>query len=115
MKLSTKYGGEITPKLLTNYLGNLVNLIFKILPIRESGETSLPSYMESLEMELIGCKSLIAALDEDPMFLSILSIIQHLIENPESSVDIYRREVFKAISLCNKLKDKYAEKTDKEG
>lgn len=114
MKLSTKYGGEITSKMFNDYLEKLVNMIFKILPIRESGEKSLPSYMESLQMELIGCKSLIAVLDEDPMFLSIMAILQHLIDNNDSPVSVYKREVFKAISLCNKLKEKYANKFKEE-
>ena len=39
---------------LSNYLRNLVNLFFKILPIRESEEPSLTSYMVSLQTELIG-------------------------------------------------------------
>ena len=37
--------------ILNNYLRNLVNLFFKILPIRESEEPSLVAYMTSLQAE----------------------------------------------------------------
>lgn len=92
---------------LSNYLKNLVNLFFKILPIRESEQPTLGTYMVSLQAELIGCKSLIVALHEDPMFLSLVSILQYLIDNQESAVSVYKREVFKAISICNKLRSRY--------
>ena len=101
---------------LSNYLRNLVNLFFKILPIRESEEPSLTSYMVSLQTELIGCSELVSALHEDPMFLSLVSILQYLIDHPDSPVHVYKREVFKSISICNKRKTRYAVKlTDEEG
>lgn len=95
-------------ELLNNYLRNLVNLFFKILPIRESEEPSLTAYMMSLQAELIGCSELISAIHQDAMFMSLVSILQYLIDNPDSAVHVYKREVFKAISICNKLKARYA-------
>ena len=58
--------------------------------------------------ELIGCKELIAAIHEDPLFMSLISILQYLIDNPSCSVKVVKREVFRAISICNKLKARYA-------
>lgn len=107
MTVNTVSGHELSGDVLNNYLRNLVNQLFKILPIRESEEPSLVDYMISLQSELIGCSSLITALHEDSMFLSVLSILQFLIDHPESSVSTFKREVFKSISLCNKLKSKY--------
>ena len=102
--------------ILNNYLRNLVNLFFKILPIRESEEPSLVAYMTSLQAELLGCSELILAIHKDPMFMSLISILQYLIDYSDSPVPVYRREVFKAISICNKLKARYAiEKCGEEG
>lgn len=113
--IQTKNGLEMDNTVLTNYLRNLVNLFFKILPIRESEQATLGAYMSSLQSELLGCKSLIVALHEDSMFLSLLSILQFLIDNQDSSIPIYRREVFKAISICNKLRARYAVSEAEEG
>lgn len=108
MILDTAAGIPVTKELLCNYFNNLVNLFFKILPIREKEELSLVTYMKSLQIELLGCKQLIIALNHDPYYLSLLAILQYLIDNPGCQVDKVRREVFRAISLCNKLKAKYA-------
>lgn len=76
--------------------------------MREENEPSLVVYMESLQMELLGCKSLVAELKNDPAYLSLLSVLQYLIDNPTYSTHKVKREVFRAISICNKLKAKYS-------
>lgn len=108
MMLDTVTGISVNKELLCNYFKNLVNLFFKILPIREKEEASLNTYMRSLQIELLGCKELIIALDDDPYYLTLLAILQYLIDNPECEVCKVKREVFRAISICNKLKAKYA-------
>ena len=107
MSIQTTAGDPISSKLLSNYLCSLVNHIFKILPIREQDDGSLSTYMRSLQMELLGCKNLIPILGNDASLITLLSILQYLIDNPDSSVTIVRREVFHAISICNKLKATY--------
>ena len=108
MMLSTPAGVPMDAMVLNNYLHTLINLFFKILPIWESGESSLDTYMRSLQAELLGCKELVEAIRDDPMFLSLISILQYLIDTPSCPTPIVKREVFKAISICNKLKAKYA-------
>lgn len=93
---------------LNNYLRSLINLFFKILPLKESGERSLETYMRSLQAELLGCNSFVESIHDDSMFLSLIAILQYLIDNPDCDVPFVRREVFRAISICNKLKEKYA-------
>lgn len=93
-----------------NYLKHLVNQFFKILPMKENSEDTLHTYMKSLQMEIIGCKNVIMAFNNDPSFLSLISILQYLIDFPECEVTEVRREVFKAISVCNRLKSVYAER-----
>jgi hypothetical protein len=64
--------------------------------------------MESLQAEVLGCEALVETIKADSMFLSLVSILQYLIDHTESEVIVFRREVFKAISICNKLKARYA-------
>ena len=97
-------GGEVKPFLLHDYFRNLVNRFFKILPIRESDEASLQTYMQSLKIELVGMQGLIPDIGCGSIYLQLLSILQYLIDNPDCSLRIVRREVFNAISACNKLK-----------
>lgn len=108
MTIQTSVGVPMSTTMLSGYMRSLVNRFFKILPIRESGECSLETYMRSLQAEMLGCKELIVAICEDPEFISLLNILQFLIDNPECSVVTVKREVFRAISICNKLKAKYA-------
>lgn len=107
--ITTITGQPISKELLENYFKSLVNSFFKILPIKESGEESLTVYMQSLQLELLGCQELITELNDDAGFMTLVSILQYLISNPDCAVGVVRREVFKAISICNKLKARYAE------
>ena len=102
----TNKGIELPNKMVSNYLGSLIGLFYKILPIKESGEPSLMKYMESLQREMIGCHDLIIALNNDELYLSLLSILQYLIDN-DCDTGIVKTEVFKAINICKKLQRKY--------
>lgn len=112
MMFETSSGMEIRSDAVINYLGSLVNKFFKILPMREESEPSLQEYIMSFQRELTGFGNLVSDIRDDELFVSILSILQYLSDNAcnESTVisDI-RREVFHAISICNKLKSKYLE------
>lgn len=44
----------LSDRLVGNYFSNLVDLFFKILPLWENREKTLPIYMETLLDELIG-------------------------------------------------------------
>lgn len=110
MMVDTTAGEPIESEILHNYFRNLVNHFFKILPIREQNEESLTTYMQGLQAELLGCKGLISAIQNDASYLTLLSILQYLIDNPECTVKEVKREVFRAISICNQLKAQYASK-----
>ena len=102
---------NITRSMFENYISTLINQFFKILPIKESGETSLAEYMKSLQAELIGCKEVIDICEADSIFISLISILQYLIDS-DCDVPTVKREVFKAISLCKKLRSRYAGKLE---
>lgn len=104
MTVQTATGIPLDAEFVNRYTESLVNRFFKILPLKESGEATLDTYMRSLQAELLGCENFVLAIKGDPLFLSLLSILQYLIDNPDCSVRTVRREVFGAISICNKLK-----------
>lgn len=104
--MKTITGLDIPDKMLDNYLAALVNQFFKILPIKESGEPSLKEFMKSLQVELIGCGKLMEQLSNDSMYLSLAAILQYMIDN-DCDTPVVKREVFKAISICKKLRKKY--------
>lgn len=108
MMIQTTVGVPMDATMLRNYFRALINLFFKILPIWESGESSLDTYMRSLQAELLGCKELIEAIHDDPLFITLIAILQYFIDNPDIGLPVVRREVFRAISICNKLKARYA-------
>ncbi len=107
MAVPTNNGQTIEKELLQNYFKSLVNSFFKILPMRENGERSLPTYIVSLQTELTGCQSFVPELEKEAQLMSLLSILQYLHDNPDCPVRSVRREVFKAISICNKLEVQY--------
>lgn len=96
-------------RLVRNYFKSLVDGFFKILPMREAEEITLPTYMRSLQVSMLGCKKLITAIHYDAEYLSLLSVLQYLIDNPSCDESEVKREVFKAISICNKLAKRYSE------
>lgn len=108
MSVDTVFGIPVDANLLRNYFNNLVNQFFKILPMRENNEDSVITYMQSLQIELLGCKDLIPEVRDNSLYLTLLSILQYLIENPDCSIPTVKREVFRAISICNKLKAVYS-------
>lgn len=109
MKTETIRGVHIDATVLKNYFAALVNLLFKILPMREGGEKTLGVYMDSLQLELLGCYELFPELKADSGMLSIICILQCLINHPEYPVAKVRREVFHAISICKRMEGRFAE------
>lgn len=108
----TRINTVVDNELIRNYFKSLVNNFFKILPMRENEESSLTTYLESLQSELAGAGKFIPELDSDARLLSLLAILEFLKDNPDYPVNKVRREVFKAISICNKLKTHYMEALD---
>lgn len=102
--IKTSTGIPIDEEFLNEYFKTLVNGFFKILPMKEGGEESLPVYMRSLQVELVGCRNLISFIHDDPSYITILSILEYLIGNPECTVKEVKREVFRAISIINRIR-----------
>jgi hypothetical protein len=95
--MNTKYGVlnvDIDP-----YFNQLINRVFKLLPLREEQNTGLDRYIESLIAELFGVKELFLMVD-DAYLVSLLATLESL-----KLLDFqqYRREVFKCIGLVQRL------------
>lgn len=104
--MKTKYGIDISKKMVMRRLHGMVNQFYKILPIKESGGETLQAYMMSLLREMLGCQSLISALGDDPQYLALLSILQYMIDH-DCDVATVRSEVFKSISILKRMQDRY--------
>lgn len=94
-------------ELIRNHFHSLVNCYFKILPIREDEEKTISVYLESLKAEMLGCGSLLNSIKNDPAYMTLLSILQYFIDHPDCDIAQVRREVFRAIRICNKIAEKY--------
>lgn len=105
--INTATGKQIDSSVVCDYFRSLVNRFFKILPMREQNEESLCVYVQSLQLELIGCMGFVDGLRADAEYMTLLSILQYMIDNPECSVTSVKREVFRAISIINKIKAYY--------
>lgn len=104
----TVTGQTVQNDFISNYFHDLVNRFFKILPMRENGEKSLQTYMQSLRIEMIGCSNLIPELATDSSYMTLLSVLEFLIDTPSYPVSEVRREIFHAISICNKLSNHFS-------
>ena len=99
-------GKELPDKLLDHYLKRLVGRFYKILPIKENNEDTLNSYMVSFQDELIGLNNVVELLHNDESYLSLIAILQYLIDHDCDICDV-RREVFNAISICKSLRKRH--------
>lgn len=104
--MMTVYGYKLPAPMVDKYMARLVGQFYKILPIKESEEPSLGVYMKSLQAELLGYRGLMLGLDNDALYISLLSILQYMIDN-ECDVSEVKREVFSAINICKQLRMKY--------
>ena len=109
--MKTKYNIEVSNAMFINKLNVLVNQFYKILPIKESGEPSITQYLNGLLREMLGLKSLIQALDNDAMYMSLLSILQYLIDN-DCDVATVKSDVFKSINILKKMISRFEKKTE---
>lgn len=97
----------VNDEYVIRYISSLVNRCFKILPMREENESSINEYTSGLLRELIIFGDLFDCFRDRGNFVSLLCTVKFLDDNVcnnECSIRDIKREVFNAISLCNKLK-----------
>ena len=108
MNDETSAGVTLDVRLMTNYFRNLVNQIYKILPMRENNIPTLGKYIWRLEAELLGTQSLNLLVKEDAYYGSLLGILRYLSEHSqECETEQVKQLVFEGISICEKLQKRY--------
>lgn len=105
--MTTALNTTIPDQCVINYLDALVGKIYKILPMKEDGAEFLPQYIEWRIREMTAFRELICVVGEDADFLSLILILYSL-QAQEDIVSV-RHDVFEAIRLCKKLRQKYGE------
>lgn len=91
------------------YLSQLINRTYKILPIYESSSErqQLSKYIKSLLYELYGLIESVSALEKSADFLSYCATLESLLKDVVSSGDnksIIKAETFKAINLITRIR-----------
>jgi len=85
------------------YLHSLIGRLFKLLPIQEEGnQANFLAYAQALQRELNGCESIMSRIAYDRDWVSILAILANII-NGDLAFPVFRRDVFRMTSLCQKL------------
>lgn len=96
---------------LNIYLNNLVNRIFKILPLYEEENEGVSRCIDSLVFELNGLEELIPknlASDYVSLLSTLLSVKKE-VGRKENQKKIIKREVFKCINITKNISDKIQE------
>lgn len=92
---------DIPVNLHINYMDNLINRVFKILPLKEENSDTVEAYITNLLYELTGNKELIIYLNNDSRYEAILSNLQKLLSQDTN----YRALVFNTITLITQIRD----------
>ena len=88
-----------------HYLSCLINQIIKILPLKEQNSEFIDTHISDIIKELKGFDMLIKDTGYDAVIMRILAILSYYEQNIYvSSVEDVRRNIFKMITLCEKLK-----------
>lgn len=110
-------------KMLEEYFNNMVNSVYKILPLFEERNEGLFKHIQSLTYELNGLPyldfvsvdyqyiTLLATLEsmsDDALIMSLDASISE--EEYKKSLELIRREVFKCINIVNNLASKSGDK-----
>lgn len=100
--MKTKYDLDVTQETLNKALVKNVNLIYKLLPLREEGSDWVKP-LETILEELVGMNRLL--IDLQPELFPIICKLEGLfsLTNDEDML-LYRRTIFECLSLLSKLK-----------
>lgn len=98
--MSTKYQ-KVDASAFKSFASDLVNKIFKLLPMKEEGNTTITDYHRYLMYKLTGFGALFPHLSNQAGFVSLLSSLESLLLVEDMKV--YRSIVFECIEIAKKL------------
>ncbi|MEW5569601.1 hypothetical protein ABGT17_13265 [Rossellomorea marisflavi] len=92
--------------LYINYLTVLKNRVYKILPFIEEANENIVKYTDSLLFELYGLQFVIEGVKDSHNYVSLLSTLESIqleLTEDEYDFELLRREIFKSLSIVDKL------------
>jgi hypothetical protein len=99
--MDTKYG-KLPDEMLLAYVNGMISKVYKMMPMKQYGTETLPKYIESTLSEFVGQKELVDKLRNDEIFLTILGILENLLNQDDFKK--FRSDIFKVINLIEKIK-----------
>ena len=101
MKKTNKYNLEVSNETLIKSLKRIINLIYKLLPMREEGN-DWEKPLETIIEELVGMNRL--DIDLQPDLFPIICKLEGLFSlQDKQEMALYRRTIFECLSLLNKI------------
>ncbi len=99
--METKYNIEVNSTVLSKNLKRIINLVYKLLPMREEGlDWTKP--LETIIEELVGMNRLL--IDLQPELFPIICKLEGLFSlTRDEDMLLYRRIIFESLSLLNKI------------
>jgi len=96
-----KYNLEINEKVFQSNLKRNINLIYKLLPMREEG-ADWTKPLETIIEELVGMNQLLV--DLQPALFPIICKLEGLFSlTEEKDMALFRRVIFECLSLLSKI------------
>lgn len=100
-----KYDIEINDKAISYRLQNLINQIYKLLPIRQEG-IKWQKPLETIIEELVGMQKLMLN-NYSEIFFPLLNKLEGLYSlTKQQDFSCYRRIIFECLGLINELQEK---------
>ena len=99
--MKTKYDLEVSKETLCKSLKRIINLVYKLLPLREEGN-DWEKPLETIIEELVGMNGLLV--DLQPSLFPIICKLEGLYSLTEvEDMFAFRRTIFECLSLLGKL------------
>lgn len=96
-----KYNLEVSSETYNRNLKRNINLIYKLLPMREEG-LDWTKTLETIIEELVGMNRLL--IDLQPQFFPVICKLEGLFSLTEpEDIGIYRRTIFECLSLLSSM------------
>lgn len=91
------------------FIHGLTGRVFKILPLMEEAfegeDVHLDEYLDSCALDMLGATETFPELKSFEEYISAVNVVQYLAHN-DVSLEICKREVFKALKLLNTIERK---------
>lgn len=101
MKTANKYNLEVSKETLRKSLKRIINLIYKLLPMREEGN-DWEKPLETIIEELVGMNRLV--IDLQPDLFPVICKLEGLFSlQGTQEMGLYRRTIFECLSLLSKI------------